>query len=98
MSSDWKQRAVARRDARHTHDGPREQPRSAAKNRKRWCRGRIGVDHKPVCRNYADFKTREIAGQKLFRKWRVLVCSECGKELKHYYGFKTEKKPDWVTC
>ena len=72
--------------------------RRQRKNRKRWCRGKLGVEHQPVCMTY-----REAKGAPLFPSQeadRFLVCRVCGKELQHWWTmFKSSRqnKPDWVT-
>ena len=72
--SDWNESSRIRKDFRHSHDGP-EVPRgyravSADKKRKkkrqsrRWCRGKVGVEHEVV----------------LVDKWgyHLANCSKCG--------------------
>lgn len=38
---------------------------------------------------------------KVYKGWRILMCTECGKELDYYMplqitGFKEKPKPPWV--
>ena len=74
MGGDWNESSRIRKDFRHSHDGP-EVPRgyravSADKKRKkkrqsrRWCRGKVGVEHEVV----------------LVDKWgyHLANCSKCG--------------------
>jgi hypothetical protein len=95
------------RDARHVHNGP-EAPRAVRgkKDRKRWCGGHVGRGHKPVCMDYATtkFAGGRLGGPTYYQGWKILVCTECGKELDHYYPWhvsQTERsrypKPAWVT-
>lgn len=69
----------------------------STKNRKRWCRGKEGREHKPVCRKYAEVKRDYLSTRwpDRVRAWRVLVCEACGKELDMYVGNRTGR-PDWV--
>lgn len=91
------------RDARHVHNGP-EAPRAVRgkKDRKRWCGGHIGREHKPVCMDYVAAKhatARWFVGSTLYQGWKILACTECGKELDHYYPWRFSKNPPpaWVT-
>lgn len=89
--SDWKASAIKRRDERATIGPEEEQAGGKAhpKDRRRWCRGKVGVEHTPVCMPH-----------KHVQKWRELVCNTCGKVLDYWYPFGSRKnnpKPDWVT-
>jgi hypothetical protein len=104
--SEWKQNAAARRDARHAKDPGTRPVAISSKNTKKWCRGKTGVEHKGVCRDYAGVKGLVPLGdstsvQRLYKGWKVLVCTECGKELATYYPTSWSKKPPnkpaWVT-
>jgi hypothetical protein len=86
--SDWKEESIKRRDFRHVHGEP-EVPRSRAKkDTKRWCKGKIGREHKPSC-----------VARKYFY---VLECSVCGKHIDWYYtgsvwyGGRNDPVPNWV--
>lgn len=98
--SDWKQQAATRRDARNVRS-PDEvgKPGAAKKDKKRWCRGKAGIEHKGVCRDYREVKGLGVSIPGFAKKWRLLVCTECGKELATYYAFGKSKKdpPAWVT-
>lgn len=71
----WKARSIAKRDAKHIHDGPEvpKPPRNKRKDTKKWCRGKVGVGHKyetvswPVHASYTS-------------AYVIDKCSECGKE------------------
>ena len=96
--SDWKQRALERRDFRH--DPTEVRPLSASrKERRHWCQGKRGVPHKTVCRPYDEAKGISLGG---YEKWRVLYCTVCGKELKYWMPLlgarNPETPPDWVDC
>jgi hypothetical protein len=57
-------------------------PSLTVKKTKRWCRGKVGVEHKPVVSNYAALgKLAWLPGAE---RWLVLYCSACGKELDSY--------------
>ena len=106
--SDYKESANKRRDIRNLKEpedltgSPKLAPKK--KNTKRWCRGKVGIEHQLECRNYASTKhnqsvaTKQLAiGIRASNNWRILVCKICGKELETWYG-KQRNKPDWVTC
>lgn len=102
--SDWKEGANKRRDARHTKtdDEPKRslKPAKTKKDTKRWCRGKIGIEHDAVCLTYDEAKSvNDNSGffHKYMAQYRYLVCKNCGKELATYYGASNQKKPDWVT-
>lgn len=67
------------------------------KDKKRWCKGKVGVEHTSVCVPYRGGISTVLGAETA--KWRQLVCSKCGKILDYYYPFKGrgKKKPDWVT-
>jgi hypothetical protein len=90
--SNWKEGSVKRRDARHTKSSDEHRTTVPNKrNTKKWCKGKVGVEHKPKCMKYSEVKR----SGKLFDTWRILVCTVCGKELGTYYNTK-KNKPDWV--
>lgn len=99
--SEWKQQSAKRRDARHGGDAPKTKA-PGKKDRKRWCRGKKGIEHKPQARRYNDVK----GASSWSRDWWVLVCTECGKELAQYWPMtfaivgggrtKADPPPDWV--
>lgn len=94
-----KRTAAKRRDARNLRDAAeRQRARSQRKNRKRWCKGIEGREHKGVCVNYMQHK-RSMIG----KEWFLLVCSECKKELEGYYPslirhrlFPDPPRPAWL--
>jgi hypothetical protein len=61
-------------------------PSDTRTDKNRWCRGMMGRAHKPVWRPYVEQKHCTGLFRKEVRKWRVLVCVGCGKELKIDYG------------
>jgi hypothetical protein len=108
MSSDWRVRANERRDARHTKT-PVEVPKPAAANKKkdtrRWCRGKVGVEHTPKCVDYGEAKhaPTDYCGHPVnhYEGWKLLICTTCGKELDRFcpwrwVGEELPKPPAWV--
>lgn len=72
---------MTRRNSRSNEKVPRS-PSLTVKKTKRWCRGKVGIEHKPVVSNYAAIgKLAWLPGAEL---WLVLYCSACGKELDSY--------------
>lgn len=63
----------------------------AKKDKRRWCGGHEGRQHKSVCKSFKEIKKWGTD------KYRVLVCETCGKEIAYYYGFGKSIKPGWVT-
>jgi len=104
--SDYKKSSTDRRDTRNAKDGPEApKPRASKKNTRKWCKGKVGVEHTPVCRDYREVKhsgdltfgERQVS---LYQGWKILMCSECGKELDYYYPMglngKVRREPPWV--
>ncbi len=94
--SDHKQSAAARRDDRNAKTPTKSRATvGKVKNTKRWCKGKVGVEHQPKCQDYCATKGAPpyLAG------WKLLVCQTCGKELETYFPSKFAKraKPAWVT-
>lgn len=101
--SDWKERSIKRRDERQTKVPNIRPPSGSSKNTKKWCRGKVGVPHKPKCVSYHEWENRGEP-QGWSKDWKVLVCEACGKELDTWWPYPTEwkftrsrSKPDWVT-
>jgi hypothetical protein len=95
--SSWRGRAVHRRNERQTKLPDIRPPSASKKDTKKWCRGKVGKPHKPVCVDYAAHKNASWPRD----GWKILVCSECKKELDHWWPpiFSFEKPrqpPDWV--
>lgn len=98
--SERKQRAAQIRDARAI-PGPEDEPSTGVrkhKDKKRWCKGKEGVEHTGVCMPYRS-KYPDSVLNGAFSRYRELVCTKCGKVIDHYYPHKGSKmlKPDWVT-
>lgn len=95
--SDWRERANKRRDERQTKVPNIRAPNGSRKDTKRWCRGVVGREHKPVCVSYNELKHSDASYPK---EWRVLVCETCRREMDYYwpspFHLEPVQKPDWV--
>jgi hypothetical protein len=83
---------------------PKKAPTSKKKDTKKWCKGKVGREHKGVCMTYDEAKGGRFTSANGFfgdfnARSRYLICIVCGKELSCYYPSKndTKPKPDWVT-
>ncbi len=95
-----KETAASRRDMRNAKDAIR--PTSVGRRgKKRWCKGKPGVEHAPRCMNYDEVKG--IRSDEKIRArhpgWKLLVCATCGKELDFFFPLGVQKRnpPGWVT-
>ncbi len=94
--------SVRRRTLRQSlpSDGP-PRPVRGKKDRRRWCGGHVGREHKPKCVAYAEVKHPAYASVGISRDWKLLVCETCGKELDFYMPWRSperrEAPPEWVT-
>lgn len=93
--SDWKMGAAARRDERHTKTEAQVPAPRNSKNKRRWCKGKFGIEHKTECQPYAAPGYQQSYMRDAFKQWRSLVCTVCSKRLETYSGHGG--KPDWVT-
>ena len=63
-------------------DAPRKNSRK--KNRRKWCRGKVGVEHKPKWvvdpSRYLDFKTGRPP-ENPENEYQIYECESCGKHL-----------------
>lgn len=97
--SEWRERANRRRDQRQTKLPAIRAPSASKKDTKKWCRGKVGVEHKPVCVAYDDHKRSSLR----VSEWKILLCSTCKKELDYWWpspfdwpGKKPQTPPEWV--
>lgn len=83
-------------ERRETQDDDRPVSRRR-KDRKRWCRGKVGVDHQPVCMTHREAKGEPLTPAQ--ENERFLVCKRCGREMECYFPgwLYPSPKPDWVT-
>jgi hypothetical protein len=88
----WKARGAAVRDARHTHDGPEGAQGSRGKDTRRWCKGKVGREHRLT-----------VTIMSRYGLWAELVrhCSACGKDFGTFWrsSFASMRRnpPDWAT-
>ncbi len=83
-------------------DTPRTRGVPNKRNTKLWCKGKVGVEHKPAVKTWFELKNWQGAPT-TWKGWLVLYCSECGKELQSYvppfdnYPLrKPHVVPDWA--
>jgi hypothetical protein len=94
----WREGATVRRDARRTavDDTPKTRGLSSRDTR-RWCKGKIGVEHKHEVKPWSDLKKHGFV-----LDWLVLFCSTCGKDLDRYipphpnWTRKPKPTPEWA--
>jgi hypothetical protein len=68
----------------------RQRPIPSKKNKKKWCRGKVNVLHKPE-----PMKTK--FGWVFSPQWWELICTNCGKRLGYYWPIgETREPPSWV--
>jgi hypothetical protein len=81
--------AAACPKCRHTvPDPPETSKQSRIKNTRRWCRGKVGVEHVLEWLPYDTVKNHVPGHPGLFarrRLWRIQICTVCRKELAHDY-------------
>ena len=105
-----KEHSIERKDFRHMKSDTRFPSKHRA-DRKKWCKGKVGTEHKLICCKYIDvkqFPVEKVSDDCIINRnnWRILICSVCGKELDFWYPInwgttpiqkrKEHKKPDWV--
>ena len=85
------------RQAPVVDDAPRTRGVPNKRDTKRWCKGKVGVEHK------LTVATRSMPGKdhglpESFKNWLVRYCTTCGKEIAWYYPMGRAKKnpPEWV--
>jgi hypothetical protein len=99
--SSWREGSAARRVERQAPAAKDVPKTRGTRDTKRWCRGRLGVEHRAVV------KTRSELGKDtwsrdhlkpLRRQWLIRFCTVCGKEIDHYYPFGTmiDRPPPWA--
>jgi hypothetical protein len=88
---EWQESSNRRRNARQTVLPVIRPPAASGKNTKKWCRGKVGREHKPQCINHNSIKG-----------WKILACTECGKHLDFWWPMiwrpkdEQAKPPAWV--
>jgi len=105
-SKSYRASGIVVRDARHIHNGPDATYKAPAarKDRRRWCRGKVGVEHKTAVKDDMSLGKHSYS----FCNALVRYCTACGKELASWSppvalrmaGGGTriieQPKPDWV--
>ncbi len=79
------------------HDREVSSPRPVhPKNTRKWCRGKVGIEHMPKCFAYGHGRGAALG---IFADWRTLVCTTCGKRLDSWCPWQRETRPTppWVT-
>jgi hypothetical protein len=72
--SEWKQEAAARRDFRAAAGGEEDtKPSPSSKNRRLWCRGKVGQSH-----DYQFERTLDLFG--VLKPVHIFRCSQCGRK------------------
>jgi hypothetical protein len=77
-------------------------PPGTRKKTRHWCRGKRGVPHKLVVRDYLTVKRLSYPNG-YGKDGKILLCSACGKEFDTYVPraatryFAARQIPDWVT-
>jgi hypothetical protein len=97
--SSWREGANARREKRQTAGSDAHATRGVPNKRdtKRWCKGKVGVDHKLVVKTRADIG-KDHGLPTSFKDWLIRHCEICGKEVAWWFpmgGMKREP-PEWV--
>lgn len=79
----WAMGAAVRKATRQTpvDDAPRTRGVPNKRDTKRWCRGKVGVEHKLAVKTYRELKG---TGGMAFQGWLVRYCSGCGKEIEQF--------------
>lgn len=85
--SEWQERAIRRRDERHTKIESIRAPARPKKDRKKWCKGRVGVEHAGKW-----VKPRGGIGAYSLKDMLVYQCQKCKKHLDIWWGFTAHKK------
>lgn len=77
----WKEESAARRDFRAIKtDGATSSSRK--KNKKRWCKGRVGVEHILVIVKDERLRAWPCLPNRLFGCCHHEICTVCGKEMR----------------
>ncbi len=76
-------------------DDESQRPYPAKKDKKSWCKGKNGIEHKPIVKSYNEVKhNNNLDSHNRHKNWLLLICEGCGKELDFYFG--TKRKQEWV--
>lgn len=75
--SSWKSTGIIKRDNRHDHSDSFSKTKSKKKDTKRWCRGKVGVEHE-LLRTFQYMYWRNGPKRMNYVKCN---CVNCGKEF-----------------
>jgi hypothetical protein len=102
----WYDAAEPRRDERHARVPEPRIKHRARKDRRHWCKGKVGVPHRPVIRlgKYAAFRVRYVDRNPCYaatwlRRSNYWICSHeracevCGKILEATLGESCPDRP-----
>ncbi len=107
ISSNKHRRVNDARDVRDQLDAPRYPARATIGTKgktRHWCRGKRGVPHQLVVRDF--MATKRVTWPAWFRTGegsKILLCAKCGKEFAQHHprdampGHPALPTPDWVT-
>ena len=70
-SDSWKSSGIIKRDFRNDHSDSFSRKKSSKKDTKRWCKGKVGVEH--------EYKLVE-SGKISRLYWKTHKCINCGKK------------------
>lgn len=87
-SDSWTAGGVINRDTRHDKSAVPEQPKHKPKRKdtKKWCRGRVGKEHKLEWKTYEEVKHSSWCA-KGDSNWFILMCTVCNKQIEHCWSF-----------
>jgi len=74
----WNANGVKRRDFRHSADGPEALPSRKKRTNKKWCKKKVGREHKFV-KGHISFISGGYFSWENRDEWRTFFkCSDCG--------------------
>lgn len=74
--TNYRANSVIHKNTRNAKDELKERPRKAKKNTKKWCKGKVGVEHVP-----SEWRLMKRFGGLCGTTFREKVCMKCGKTL-----------------
>jgi hypothetical protein len=63
-------------------DPPAETKTKSRKDTKKWCRGKVGLEHKSKWVNSFTFRYPNVPGDHSGFPGEIQICTECGKHIK----------------
>jgi len=95
--TDWNERARIRRNVRQAPAESDVPKAHGNRDTRRWCRGKVGVEHKLVVASRDQLG--KGYGAPVFEPWLVRYCATCGKEFDSYSSMSFAGKrepPEWA--